>query len=61
MKRPVCTGCGEEIEPGKQVSVTVTSGRHVITVTAHEEHRDAAWANTMADSSWKRDQSHYAG
>jgi len=61
VKRPVCAGCGAEIADGQQAGVTVESGRHVITVPAHDEHRDAAWANTMARTDWKRDQSHYAG
>jgi hypothetical protein len=56
-----CAGCGEPIEPGQEAMVTVQQARHVITVPAHEEHRDAAHASTMARSDWKRDQSHYAG
>lgn len=59
--RRVCRGCGERIEDGQAVAVTVQQAQHVITVPAHDEHRSAARASALEDKSWQRDQSHYAG
>jgi hypothetical protein len=56
-----CAGCGEPIEPGQEAMVTVQQANHVITVPAHDGHRDAAHASTMARSDWKRSPSYYAG
>ncbi len=53
-----CAGCGGRINPGQQVTVTVTAGRHVITVYAHDGHRESAHANTMERSDWKRGDSY---
>ena len=56
-----CAGCGEMITPGREMHVTVTRARHVISVPAHPEHYNAAVANMLEDTSWQRDQSHYGG
>ena len=59
--RRTCAGCGEKIQPGLEASVLVQRASHVMTVYAHDMHREAARANTLEDTSWQRDQSHYAG
>jgi len=57
----VCAGCHEPITPGQEVWTTITQTRHTINVPAHADHYNAARANTLADTTWQRDQSHYAG
>jgi hypothetical protein len=59
--QPRCRGCGELIEAGKQALVTVKRARHVITVYAHAQHREAARAAALEDRTWQRDQSHGSG
>ena len=59
--QPRCRGCGEAIADGQVALVTVTRGRHVITVNSHEHHREASRAAALEDLSWQRDQSHYGG
>lgn len=61
MPAVICLGCGEPIEPGSAVHVTVQQAKHVITVAAHDEHRRAARSAALEDKTWQRDQSHYAG
>jgi hypothetical protein len=58
-----CRGCGQPIESGQVVYVTVQAANHVISVPAHDEHREAARANALEDKSWqgRGDTSHYAG
>lgn len=56
-KRHECAGCHQLIAPGLEIPVNVTSGKHIITVFAHEGHFDAAYANTMERSDWKRSDS----
>lgn len=57
----VCVGCGDDIAHGAARIVTVQQAGHVISVTAHEGHQQAARANTLEDKAWQRDASHYAG
>lgn len=57
----ICVGCDEPIKPGQESWVTVTQARHVVSVPAHDDHREAARAKTLEDKSWQRDQAHYAG
>jgi len=56
-----CAGCHGMITPGREIWTTVTRARHAISVPAHPEHYEAARANTLEDTSWQRDQSHYGG
>lgn len=57
----LCRGCGDDIAHGAARIVTVQQAGHVISVTAHEGHQQAARANTLEDKAWQRDASHYAG
>jgi hypothetical protein len=56
-KLRTCAGCMKPIEAGQEASVLVTAAGHAITVYAHDEHREAAHANTMGRSDWKRSDS----
>ncbi len=59
--RQACLGCGARIDHGQVVMVTVQAGNHVITVPAHDGHRESARASALEDKSWQRSRSHYAG